>query len=255
MWTAFKAVIPALGMSLAVVGGSTAAAETQCNSASFEDVPYTYCVVDPGRDDLRIWHTAPDGLIYGTFDRLATLLEEEGQTLVVAMNGGMYHEDRAPVGLYIEDGEERVPIATRAGPGNFGLLPNGVFCIEAGRASVIETLTFTEAPPACRFATQSGPMLVIDGALHPRFLEDGTSRYVRNGVGVRRDGSVVFAISDRPVNFHRFARIFRDALDTPNALYIDGNVSRLYAPGLGRHDIGFPVGPIVGTVTQASEGN
>ena len=31
-------------------------------------------------------------------------------------------------------------------------------------------------------------------------------------------------------------------------LYFDGNISRLYAPSLGRHDGGFPMGPMVGTV-------
>ena len=31
---------------------------------------------------------------------------------------------------------------TNAGPGNFGLLPNGVLCLRDGRADVIETLRF-----------------------------------------------------------------------------------------------------------------
>jgi len=60
----------------------------------------------------------------------------------------------------------------------------------------------------------------------------------------------VLAISDAPVNFHRFARLFRDDLGTPNALYIDGKVSRLYAPDLDRRDLGFPLGPIIGTVVS-----
>ena len=81
-------------------------------------------------------------------------------------------------------------ITNADGPGNFGLLPNGVFCIRDGRADVIETLRFAEEAPNCRFATQSGPMLVIDGALHPRFMRDSTSRYIRNGVGTRADGRV-----------------------------------------------------------------
>jgi uncharacterized protein YigE (DUF2233 family) len=58
----------------------------------------------------------------------------------------------------------------------------------------------------------------------------------------------VFAISDAAVNFETFARLFRDQLGLPDALYFDGKVSRLYAPELGRADIGFPMGPIVGLV-------
>ena len=92
-------------------------------------------------------------------------------------------------------------------------------------------------------------MLVIGGKLHPKLLPESDSEYIRNGVGVSSDGSrAVFAISDQPVTFHRFARLFRDHLGLRDALYFDGNISRLYAPELGRHDGGFPMGPIVGTV-------
>ena len=140
-------------------------------------------------------------------------------------------------------------IVTRDGPGNFGLLPNGVFCLTADKALVVEARAFAADPPACRFATQSGPMRVIDGKLHPRFLEGSDSLHVRNGVGVTENGRMLAVISDRPVNFHRFGRLFRDVLKTPNALFLDGKVSRLFAPALGRHDLGFPMGPILGVVS------
>ncbi|MCA3460144.1 MAG: phosphodiester glycosidase family protein, partial [Rhodobacter sp.] len=88
--------------------------------------------------------------------------------------------------------------------------------------------------------------------LHPRFIPDSPSRYIRNGVGVSADGSrAYFVISQGRVNFAEFARLFRDALRTPQALYFDGNVSRLFAPDIGRRDMGFPMGPIVGTVVPA----
>ncbi|MCB1390422.1 MAG: phosphodiester glycosidase family protein, partial [Rhodobacteraceae bacterium] len=96
------------------------------------------------------------------------------------------------------------------------------------------------------------PMLVIDGALHPRFLPDSDSLHVRNGVGVSADGhDAWFVISDEPVTFHRFARVFRDVLGVPDALYLDGSVSRLYAPELGRDDWGLPLGPVVGLVAPS----
>ena len=118
-------------------------------------------------------------------------------------------------------------------------------------AQVIETRTYLADPPDCRYATQSGPMLVIDGKLHPRFLPDSDSRHIRNGVGVDAGGIVHFAISDQPVTFHEFGRFFRDALGTPNALYLDGKVSKLHAPELHRSDGGLPMGPIVGVVVAA----
>lgn len=223
-----------------------AALAAPCRDTLFEGVSMTVCEARLG-DDLRLFHSGPEGVL-GSFNAVNAALAPEGKTLGFAMNAGMYHADRAPVGLFVDKGQEAARLVTRAGPGNFGMLPNGVFCI-ADRFWVLESRAFAKKPPQCRFATQSGPMLVLKGKLHPRFLPDSDSEYIRNGVGVTKDGTrAIFAISNDRVNFHRFARFFRDGLGLPDALYFDGKVSRLYAPGSGRHDAGFPMGPIVGTV-------
>ncbi|MGC1427152.1 MAG: phosphodiester glycosidase family protein [Albidovulum sp.] len=226
-----------------------AGAET-CRPFDHDGQGYALCEVAAGAD-LRLYLNIDDGAVIGTFDRLRSIVETGPRRLRFAMNAGMYHSDRRPVGLYVEDGHEVARLVTSAGPGNFGLQPNGVFCIRPGGFAVIETLTFAKTTPECRFATQSGPMLVIGGALHPRFLKDSDSLYLRNGVGVSADGNTAyFLISDGRVNFHEFARAFRDGLGVPNALYFDGNISRLYAPELGRDDVGFPMGPMVGLTTS-----
>lgn len=247
------AVISRAKIALAVVGlvvcAHSARAEVVCTERSFDGLDYTACEVDPRVDDIRLFLDGPSGEKYGQFSSIDADLATDGQTLAFAMNGGMYHDDRAPVGHYIEDGREIMRVIPNAGPGNFGLLPNGVFCVRDGRADVIETLTYDAARPQCRYATQSGPMLVIDGELHPRFLPDSTSRYTRNGVGTSQDGTrAVFVISDQPVTFYEFGRIFRDDLDLPQALFFDGSVSRLHAPQLNRSDFGRWLGPIVGVV-------
>jgi uncharacterized protein YigE (DUF2233 family) len=236
---------------LALVALATPAAADTCATRSFEQTTYSVCEVHAG-DDLRLFLNGADGVPLAGFDRVAKALEVEGRRLVFAMNAGMYHPDRSPVGLYVEKGETLRGLVTSDGPGNFGLLPNGVFCIGDSAFSVIESRRYATEKPACRFATQSGPMLVIGGALHPKFLAGSESLHYRNGVGVSADGQTAwFVISDAQVNFHAFARFFRDVLKVPDALYFDGNISRLYAPEIGRNDLGFPMGPMVGLAGPA----
>ncbi|PZX15819.1 uncharacterized protein YigE (DUF2233 family) [Palleronia aestuarii] len=228
-----------------------AAQAAECRSMVFDGASFTACPVDLETEELRLWRADASGAPYGSFRSVDRALDSEGARLGVAMNAGMYHADRSPVGLYTEDGVEEAGIVTSEGPGNFGMLPNGVLCLQGDRARIVESRAFAADPPACRYATQSGPMLVIGGALHPRFLPDGTSTYVRNGAGVSADGRTLWlVISDARVTFHHFARFFRDALGTPDALYLDGNVSRLYDSHSGRHDAGMPMGPIIGTVER-----
>ncbi len=242
----------AVGGSLLALSGPHPAMALGCTAQALDGNGYTVCAVDLTQDDLRLFLNDAGGSPYGQFNQVDAMLRARGERLAFAMNAGMYHEDRAPVGHYVEDGAEEMRIVTNPGPGNFGLLPNGVLCIREGRADVIETLRFVEENPDCTYATQSGPMLVIDGELHPRFLIDSTSRYIRNGVGTSDDGKTAyFVISENAVTFHEFGRFFRDTLQVPQALFLDGNISRLYAPELGRADIGRWMGPIVGVVAKA----
>lgn len=223
-----------------------------CEKRDFDGQGYVICTLTAGQEPgLRLWLNGPDGRTLGDFTAVRRTLAQ-GESLGFAMNAGMYHPDFTPVGLYVSDGVSQHDLVTAGGGGNFGMLPNGVFCAGGARPyQVIESRAFAKAAPDCRIATQSGPMLVIDGALHPRFLVDSDSRYIRNGVGVSPDGQTAwFAISDRAVTFHQFGRLFRDGLGARDALYFDGSISRLYAPGLGRADFGRRLGPIIGYVGQ-----
>ena len=225
----------------------------ECERVTYKDNTYSICTVDLTTEKLQLFLYDDEGAPFGHFGNVDAALQEQGKSLGFAMNAGMYHEDRAPVGHYVENGKELQRVISSDGPGNFGLLPNGILCLNEGRADVFETLAFVDAAPMCQSATQSGPMLVIDGDLHPRFLKDSTSRFIRNGVGTSADGrTAIFVISDNTVNFHAFGSLFRDFLNLPNALYFDGNISRLRAPQLGRDDVGFTVlGPIIGVVNNA----
>ena len=227
---------------------SAAPAKAQCSQENFEGNRYTICRFDLRQDRLRLFSLDADGEPYGSFSALQEALRAKGKTLAFGMNAGMYDDSLKPIGLYVEEGLLQKKINRRDGPGNFHLKPNGVFYISGDTGGVMETEAFIAARLKVDYASQSGPMLVVDGAVHPKFAEDGTSRQRRNGVGAPDEHTLIFAISDSFVNFHAFARLFRDHLECPNALFLDGSISSLHAPELGRSDRFFSMGPIVGLV-------
>ncbi|WP_349434723.1 phosphodiester glycosidase family protein [Pararhizobium sp. A13] len=220
-------------------------AAAACRKVMHLTQPYAVCSFDPAASEIRIFHRGRDGLPYGGFENLSRDLRQEGEYLEFAMNGGMYEADLSSVGLLVTDGVERKAIDRGKSWGNFYLKPNGVFFLQGGRAGVMETEAYAAAGIKPDFATQSGPMLVIEGALHPAFLPQSDSLQIRNGVGVARDGKAVFAISLEPVRFHDFATLFRDQLDCANALFLDGSISSLFAPSMSRYDNAHPIGPVI----------
>lgn len=227
---------------------TAAAASEPCRPLQAQGESFTVCTVDLRRERVRVFWLGSDGLPYSS---LSALAEKQGPRLSFAMNAGMYDKGQAPVGLYVEEGREMKGVSTANGPGNFHMKPNGVFYVKGERAGVLDTGHYLRARLKPDFATQSGPMLVIDGQIHPKISSDGPSQKIRNGVGVRDDGrTAVFAISERPVTFGAFARLFRDELGCRNALFLDGSVSSLYAPSLRRSDLSRPLGPMVGAVAR-----
>jgi len=221
-----------------------------CGDIDEADHRYTICTFDTRTTQLRLFLSGTDGKPYSSFAAVAAALRTQGDSLAFAMNAGMFGTDFRPVGLYVEDGRRLVPANTRSGSGNFHMKPNGIFYFGGTGAGIMETSRYLKARLHPEYATQSGPMLVIDGALHPKIEATGTSEKIRNGVGVRDGHVVVFAISDEPVTFYRFATLFRDRLHCPNALFLDGSVSSLYVPDAGRDDALLPLGPIVGVVNK-----
>jgi uncharacterized protein YigE (DUF2233 family) len=112
------------------------ASALSCERVTWQETRFSLCRVDPARDDLRLFHSAADGAPLGDFSSIEA---ETGRNLAFAMNAGMYHDDLRPVGYYLENGEQKMWLVTQAGPGNFGLLPNGVLCIGNAGAQVIES--------------------------------------------------------------------------------------------------------------------
>lgn len=235
------AAILAILVCLATGGPAQAGA---CRTVTFESVSHLACSYDLADHDVRLHWKDDNVRAYASLRTFAR--SQAGDAAVFAMNAGMYDRDSSPVGLYVENSEQLRPLTTKDGPGNFHMKPNGVFFIAAGRAGVLATEAFAASAVKPDFATQSGPMLVINGKLHPRFIPGSDSVKIRNGVGVSEDGSrVTFVISQGRVSFDTFARLFRDELGIANALYLDGTISSVHAPEVNRSDFFWPVGPIV----------
>ena len=225
------------------------APRSSCHDQMFEGDRFTVCASADA--ELRLFAAGRDEQPLRSFSEVARKVDPK--RVAFAMNAGMFDEAGRPIGLAIVDGVSKHKINLRKGGGNFHLLPNGVFLVRKdGTAAVLESQAFATQAKNAAFAAQSGPMLVIDGKLHPAFERDGESRLVRNGAGVTDAGRALFVISGDPVSFGKFARFFRDALKTPNALFFDGSVSALWDPANGRQDAHAPLGPIIVALKPAA---
>lgn len=211
-----------------------------CEARTFEESVFTVCRFDARRQTIE--------LIEGSrsLAEVEARLGARARQVKFAMNAGMYDEEGRAIGLFVADGEVGKRINLRSGSGNFHLLPNGVFAQDKeGVLSITPSSDFAKRIPSPRWATQSGPMLVNDGKLHPKFDANGPSQLIRNGVGIRDSHNAYFVISEDPVSFGRFARFFRDALGCDDALYLDGTVSSLWDPAGARQDAYSSLGPIL----------
>ncbi len=207
-------------------------------------------IVDLKEDKIDLYWKNRKGKRYANFANLQKGLQKEHKNLVFATNGGMFSPNMDPVGLYIENGLTLQPIDLSDKPsGNFYMKPNGIFMVEKnGNAKVVSSNDFAvrQLAPNALFATQSGPMLVTNGNIHPKFQPASTSKRLRSGVGIINSQKAVFVISHKPVNFYHFAKLFRDYLGCSNALYLDGTISQMHIPELNRMDRGLDYGVMIG---------
>jgi uncharacterized protein YigE (DUF2233 family) len=216
-----------------------------CSGATFEGTPLTHCVADPTANTIRV-ALGPSGKPFRSLSELAVALGDKAGNVAFAMNGGMFDEAGFPIGYYVENGKRGHALNRNEGWGNFHLQPNGVFFGTGSTWKVRTSQDFSaHVLKRPQFGTQSGPMLVIAGKLHPRIDPDGPSQKLRNAVGVDREGRAHFVISEAPISFGKLARYFRDVLHTPNALFLDGSVSSLWDPHMHRVDGGPPLGPLI----------
>lgn len=208
--------------------------------------------VDLRQQNLKLYWRDEQRQPLRSLGRLRSWVAGRGDTLQFAMNGGMFRPSNTPLGLYIENRQLIMPLDTLEGAGNFYLKPNGVFYTTLdNQAGVCSSTDFQRQrlQRTVRYATQSGPMLVLDGRLHPTFRAGSTNRQIRNGVGVLPDGRVLFVLSKVPVNFYDFAQFFQQQ-GCRNALYLDGFVSRAYLPAQGWVQTDGDFGVMIGVTNR-----
>lgn len=218
--------------------------ESACRSVIFENTPLTDCIAIPERHRIATVLAGADGANFRSLGAFAE--SRDPLTIAFAVNGGMFDDDGDPIGYFVQGGERLKELSTSDGEGNFHMKPNGVFYGTGDSWEIRTSDDFLKnVSDRPEFGTQSGPMLVVDGRLHPEIRDDGPSRTIRNAVGIDERGRAHFVISSAPISFGKLARFYRDELKVKNDLYLDGSVSQLWNPATERIDSGPPIGPIL----------
>jgi uncharacterized protein YigE (DUF2233 family) len=212
---------------------------------TIEDERFVSFTINPKKQNLEFYWKNEKGENFKNVENLKLWLKQKKKKLIFGTNGGMYKKDNSPQGLYIENGNKKMEIDTTKGNGNFYLKPNGIFYISIDKKpNICVTEKFTENKNI-NFATQSGPMLVIDGNIHSAFQKNSVNLNTRNGVGILPNNDIIFAMSKKEINFYEFAEYFKE-LGCKNALYLDGFVSRTYLPEKKWDQIDGNFGVIIG---------
>ncbi len=205
---------------------------------------YSY-LINPKTAAFAFYWKDSKGNKIQTFQQLKNHLSNKHNKLLFAMNGGMFQQDYSPLGLYIENGKVLHPLNLKKGTGNFYMEPNGIFYLDKSKKAHVVCSSDFVLTDSILYATQSGPMLLVNGVINSKFTQGSKNLYIRNGVGIKPDGTLLFAISKTQVNFYDFATYFKSKGCT-NALYLDGYVSRMYCPEQGVEQMDGRFGVLIG---------
>ena len=201
--------------------------KTESNKNS---TPFLTHIVNPSKSKLQFYWKDDKGNLIRNFANLKSYTESKGEKLVFAMNAGMYTKEKSPLGLYVEKGKTIRPLNQRQeGYGNFYLHPNGVFYLTKDKKAVVCQSSEFKPSDDIEFATQSGPMLLINGKIHPKFNKGSSNLHIRNAVGILPTGETIMVMSKKKINFYDLATYFKEQ-GCQNALYLDGFVSKTYLP-------------------------
>lgn len=208
--------------------------------------------VDLKKQNLKLYWRDDKNELFRSLGKLKQWLGKNDETLLFAMNAGMYQTDNTPLGLFIQDKIMITEINKRSGNGNFYLKPNGILFTTVDNVAGITKTEDSTNNNKNKYATQSGPMLIINKEINSAFVPDSKNLNIRNGVGILPNGNLIFAMSKHEINFYNFAKYFKD-IGCINALYLDGFVSRTYLPEKNWKQEDGNFGVIVGVSQKSSK--
>jgi uncharacterized protein YigE (DUF2233 family) len=218
----------------------------------FKGVDYNIYISNSDSSAIKMHLLSKDGRNYVSIRNLLGYLISQKQTPLMITNAGMYTQSLQPQGLFIENRKLLRPLdlSSPKTDANFYLKPNGVFYIDTlGKASIEISEQFQKLYDSksvtVEFATQSGPMLVNNGEIHPSFKSGSQNRKIRSGVGIVDSKKSAFAISLDEANFYDFAILFKDILGCNDALFLDGAISLMYLKDIAPNTLGGQFGPLI----------
>ncbi len=218
------------------------------------DMAHDYITYEakPDSCQIRMYWKDDKRNILGSLGRLQQYTAQKGFDLLYACNDGMYMQNQAPLGYYVEDEKTLQKINTKTGIGNFYLKPKGIFYTDEYNIPHIQSIETASdrillQSKKITYLTQSGPMLIHNNAINPLFTQGSTNINVRNGAGILPNGHAYFAMSTYPVSFYDFAKHFKDK-GCSEALYFDGFVSRSFCPQQNYRQMDGDFGVIIAIV-------
>ena len=225
--TLLLAALPARALDFAPLGKTAAYAEAQ-----HQGVRYGIVRAEPRAVSL-LWKNS-EGYAYRSLGAAHDALKAQGKIPLMLMNAGIFTTAHTPAGLWTEQGNTLIALNTRKGKGNFHIQPNGVFSLADGKARVESSASYQKRPRKSAYAVQSGPMLLIDGRINPRFVENLSSPYKRNAVCTTKNGALYFIMTldyeQEWPSFHRLASALQ-TFGCHQALYLDGSISAWFVRG------------------------
>lgn len=217
----------------------------------FNTIKYHLFVADLDSTKIRLHLLRPKHK--SSLGNVKDYLEAKKIEPLMITNAGMFTPTFEPEGLYIEENPEKkysLDVGDQKSHLNFYLRPNGVFYIDNKNIPHIDTTQeFARLQKSRKFkvklATQSGPMLVINGRIHPAFVKGSKNYKIRSGVGIINPKKVVFACTLHGSNFYDFAVFMKDIFNCKNALFLDGAISKMYLHDIDSTETGGQFGPIL----------